>query len=93
MQIAYPSIHEGGGDFSAHPIYPGSVMASLALDPMLVAKINALLASSSSKESGSGFAAEDIVELFETFLSAQVSTANSPAHPSRPNGSLSKFPR
>jgi hypothetical protein len=44
-------------------------MASLALDPIIVAKINALLASSFTKDSGSGFATEDIVEIFETFLS------------------------
>jgi hypothetical protein len=43
-------------------------MASLALDPIIVAKINALLASSFTKDSGSGFATEDIVEIFETFL-------------------------
>lgn len=68
-------------------------MASLALDPMIVAKINALLASSLSKESGPGFAAEDIVELFETFLSEQAYVVEPPAHCTRKKRQLSKSQR
>lgn len=43
-------------------------MATLALDPILVAKINALLASCAGTDSESGLGTEDIVELFESFL-------------------------
>jgi hypothetical protein len=65
-------------------------MASLALDPMLVAKINALLASSFSKDSGPCFAAEDIVELFEAILSEQIKIVDSSPPSSYPKGQLSK---
>lgn len=65
-------------------------MASLALDPMLVAKINALLASSFSQEPGSGFADEDIVELFEAFLSEQILVTPSAVQPSTSSGKVQK---
>ncbi|MCB0116418.1 MAG: hypothetical protein R2873_10735 [Caldilineaceae bacterium] len=46
-------------------------MATIALDPLLVAKINALLASMQSREEQEQFSTEDILELFETFLMEQ----------------------
>lgn len=46
-------------------------MATIALDPLLVAKINALLASMQSRAEQEQFSTEDILELFETFLVEQ----------------------
>ncbi len=46
-------------------------MATIALDPLLVAKINALLASMQSRAEQEQFTTEDILELFETFLVEQ----------------------
>jgi hypothetical protein len=46
----------------------GCCMASLALDPMVVAKINGLLASSPSDDPEAGLSVEEIVELFEFCL-------------------------
>lgn len=43
-------------------------MAKLSLDPMLVAKINALLASFGSHESDVTLSDEDIIELFESLI-------------------------
>jgi hypothetical protein len=47
-------------------------MATIALAPLIVAKINALLASSACNEAEPGFSSEDIIELFEAFMSERV---------------------
>ncbi len=56
-------------------------MATIALDPLLVAKINALLASMQSRQPEEQFTTEDILELFETFLAEQ---SHAPRQSSKP---------
>ncbi len=53
-------------------------MATLSLDPILVAKINALLASFANHDAEATLSNEDIVELFESFIMERSRSVEAP---------------